>query len=64
VFDLTNNNQALSHINRSKVEEFDSYISGILMRHSIEVGIGKYNEDRNIYTSDLFNDENIRTIHL
>ena len=63
-FDLTTTNKELCAIDRSNVEEFSRYIRSTLQKHNCRVGIGRYDEDRNIYISDLFTDEDARTIHL
>ena len=68
VFDLTKNNQDLAKIDLNDITAFSKYISDNVNESGCYFGIGKYAEDRTIYSkSSLFNgqaEEEKRTIHL
>lgn len=68
VFDLTLENEELNNVDLSSTEEFSKYIFKKLEESGFSAGIGRYNENRTIYSrSPLFNglaEEDKRTIHL
>lgn len=64
VLDLSNKNGGLSSVNISNTSEFDSYIKGVIRKNRAHFAVGRYNEDRTIYQSDLFSGKSRRTIHL
>lgn len=64
-FDLSHQNKALNRIDLNDEEQFTRYIFGELEAHECTAGIGGYAEQRSLYSrSDLFEDEEPRTIHL
>jgi murein DD-endopeptidase MepM/ murein hydrolase activator NlpD len=65
VFDFTDNNQDLSEIDLNDQESFNTYIFESIKKEGANFGIGRYNENRVIYKrSDLFSDEESRSLHL
>ena len=66
IFDFTNSNGELRDVDLTNTEEFTNYILAKLQENESLVGIGKYNEDRNIYArSSLFCGTEVpRTVHL
>jgi murein DD-endopeptidase MepM/ murein hydrolase activator NlpD len=66
VFDLSERNPALEHIDLDNPEEFTEYIFGELRRRGKPVGVGLYDEDRVVYRGRaLFDGESEhRSIHL
>jgi len=65
VFDFSSSNRELDNVDISNPEEFGGYIQRKLKENSAEFGIGKYNENRTIYShSRLFEGEVPRTVHL
>lgn len=66
IFDFTASNEELNNLEIVNTKKFSQYISKKLKQNKALVGIGKYNEDRIIYSrSLLFNAVNEkRTIHL
>ena len=61
--DLSKNNQALEGLDLNSEEDFGQFIFNQLPEGSI--GYGGYGEERSLYSrSDLFSDEEPRTIHL
>lgn len=65
IFDLTENNTALANTDLSNTEAFTNYIFDELKKNNTPVGIGKYNEDRIIYSrSKVFDQSEPRSIHL
>jgi murein DD-endopeptidase MepM/ murein hydrolase activator NlpD len=66
VFDLSEQNPALKHIDLDNPEEFTDYIFGELRRKGKPVGVGLYDENRIVYRGrKLFDGETEhRSIHL
>jgi len=65
IFDLTENNEELMKVDLSNIEEFNDYIFGTMVKNGSKVAIGRYNENRIVYASDMFKAaESPRTIHL
>lgn len=66
VFDLSERNRALEHIDLDNPEEFTSYIFGELRRKGKPVGVGLYDEERVVYRGRaLFGGEKEhRNVHL
>lgn len=63
--DLSKNNQELKSIDLNDQEQFSSYIFSKFSTAEGEIGIGGYKEERSLYSrSELFTDEEPRTIHL
>lgn len=63
--DLSKDNPDLAQIDVNDEQSFSSYINQVLKDHKAEIGIGGYGEERSLYSrSDLFDDEEPRTIHL
>jgi len=64
-FDLSRNNKELEHIDLNDEQQFTEYIFGQLEKSDCTTGIGGYGEERSLYSrSDIFSDEEPRTIHL
>lgn len=64
-FNLSKHNKALEEIDLNDEDDFTNYIFNVLDKHQCTVGIGGYGEERSLYArSDLFQDEEPRTIHL
>ncbi|MBO6497317.1 MAG: peptidoglycan DD-metalloendopeptidase family protein [Roseivirga sp.] len=64
-FDLSQNNQELDRIDLNDEQQFTEYIQAVLDKNDCTTGIGGYGEERSLYSrSDLFSDEEPRTIHL
>ncbi len=64
-FDLTKNNEALIKIDLNDEGAFNDYIFKTLSTNDTKVGLGKYNEDREIYKrSEVFSGNKVRSIHL
>ncbi len=65
VLDLSASNRELQHLDLTGTEELSSYIQQITTDSQAETAVGGYNEDRTIYRkSELFGDEEPRTVHL
>jgi len=65
VLDLSRDNAVLANTDLSNPKQFEEYILDMLANNNAVFGIGKYNEDRQIYDhSKVFNREQKRTIHL
>ena len=64
LFDLTRKNEALREIDFNDRHGFDEYIFQKLENEKKAFGIGRYNEDRVIYNTDVFSGEERRSIHL
>jgi len=63
--DLSKDNQVLSTIDVNDEDEFTQFIFDQLASADAEVGWGGYGENRGLYArSDLFSDEEARTLHL
>lgn len=65
-FDFGANNPVLSNINMEHPEQLQRYIAEQLQTAGKSFGIGRYNEDRVLYQSDLFRAGNTeaRSVHL
>ncbi|NVJ47663.1 MAG: peptidoglycan DD-metalloendopeptidase family protein [Cytophagia bacterium] len=64
-FDLSKNNKELDKIDLNDEQQFTEYIQGVLDKNDCTAGIGGYGEERSLYSrSELFTDEEPRTIHL
>lgn len=66
VFDFTDSNTALKKVDIADTEVFSRYIDNEMEQVGAHCGIGKYNENREIYkrSSHFGNAETARTIHL
>ena len=65
IFDFTENNKELLKVDFANIKEFSNYVFGKMEENDTPVAIGRYNEDRLIYASEMFkSDENPRAIHL
>jgi len=65
VFDLSSANSDLASINLNDQSAFNQYIFDSMEKSSRNVGLGKYNEDREIYKrSEVFSTNKVRSIHL
>lgn len=64
--DLSSNNEDLKLIDLNNISQLADYIQQVLNRNDKIIGIGGYNEDREIYkrSSHFGTDENVRSIHL
>jgi len=64
-FDLSKHNKELERIDLNDEQQFTEYIFGVLDKNECITGIGGYAEERSLYSrSELFADEEPRTIHL
>ncbi len=63
VLDFSGKNKELASV-VNDVSKFSDYVNNELRKNGARIGIGKYNEDRVIYTTGLFTGSNPRTIHL
>ena len=62
IFDFSFRNKEILNLDSLK---FNEYVKNILSSNKVNIGIGKYNEDRHIYNNyDLFKGVKDRTIHL
>ena len=64
VFDLSKNNKELEEIDTTNPEEYGAWKQKKLAEKNAVIGIGKYNEDRCIYRSKLFQSTEPRSLHL
>ncbi|MTI20850.1 peptidase M23 [Fulvivirga sp. RKSG066] len=65
IFDLTSKNEQLNQLDLNDEEAFTNYIFDRLKNNKVDVGIGKYDEDRQIYKrSEVFSGSKVRSIHL
>lgn len=65
IFDFTADNHDIKQIDLNNEDAFSGYIFGELEKSGTPVGIGLYNEDRDIYKrSEHFGGSKIRSIHL
>lgn len=65
IFDFTAQNEELKAIDLNDEEAFNKYVFGKLAAHRTPVGLGIYDEDREIYKrSDHFSGSSARSIHL
>jgi len=65
IFDLTSQNEELVSIDLHDDDSFNSYIFDKLKANNTDVGLGIYNEDREIYKrSEVFAGNKVRSIHL
>jgi len=65
VFDLKSKNKELSKLDLNDQQVFNHYIFNTLKNNKTKVGLGKYNEDREIYKrSEVFSTDKVRSIHL
>lgn len=65
IFDFTKANEELALIDLNDENAFNSYIFNKLKDNRTEVGLGRYNEDREIYKrSEVFSGNKVRSIHL
>ena len=65
IFDFSKNNQSLSKIDLNNEGAFNTYVFTQLQANNTKVGLGKYNEDREIYKrSDVFAGSKSRSLHL
>jgi len=66
VFDFTSQNAELAGVDFTDVDAFNAYVFGLLERKQAIAGIGRYDEDRVIYQSQLFIESGkpARTVHL
>ena len=65
ILDLSEANEELHQFNLLETDQFTKYIFNKLEQNNTPVGIGKYNEDRIVYKSLLFNsDQGPRSIHI
>jgi len=64
IFDFSRKNKELQKTRLTGTQEFSNYIFNTLKKNNAGFGIGKYNENRIIYQSDLFSGKEKRTIHL
>jgi peptidoglycan LD-endopeptidase LytH len=64
--DLSSNNKELALVDLNKISQLSDYIQQVLKRNDKLIGIGGYNEDREIYkrSSHFGTNENVRSIHL
>ncbi len=61
-FDFSKENKELANVNVSDPVDFSAYINSKLDENNAVIGIGKYNEEREIYLTQLFYRK--RTVHL
>lgn len=59
--DLTANNQALTP---PSLDNFERYQQSLITKYAADFSVGRYDEKRTIYQSDLFLGDNVRDIHL
>jgi murein DD-endopeptidase MepM/ murein hydrolase activator NlpD len=64
VLNLTSDNKDLKDYDITAPENFQKYIDNVMKKQNTEFAIGKYDEDRTIYRSELFGGKEKRTIHL
>lgn len=65
IFDLTEANEALHHIDLQDEQGFNDFIFGTLQANGCRVGVGGYAEDRYLYKrSTVFGEGEVRNIHL
>lgn len=65
VFDFTSNNPILRGIDTADPIELGRYLGDVLMWNNARIGIGRYNEERILYSSELFRSGGEkRNIHL
>src|SRR3989338_5004306 len=65
IFDLSKNNPDMQNLDFADTATFTAYITAGLVKNNARIGIGKYNEDREMYhRSKLFAGKEPRTIHL
>jgi peptidoglycan LD-endopeptidase LytH len=65
IFDFTENNKELLKVDFANIKEFSNYVFGKMEENDSPVAIGRYNENRLIYASEMFkSDVSPRTIHL
>lgn len=65
IFDFTAANKEIMELDLNDEAAFNDYIFGELEKNNTPVGIGVYNEDRDIYKrSEVFGGSKVRSIHL
>lgn len=65
ILDFTENNNELLKVDLADTKKFNDYVFGKMEENGSAIAIGRYNENRIIYTSDMFkNEESPRTVHL
>ncbi|MEP2771867.1 MAG: peptidoglycan DD-metalloendopeptidase family protein [Fulvivirga sp.] len=65
IFDLSKSNVELEKVDLNDEGAFNDYIFSTLESNNTEVGLGRYNEDREIYKrSEVFGGNKVRSLHL
>lgn len=65
IFNLSIQNEELNNVDTTNIDEYLKWKNNILKQNNATIGIGKYAENRPIYKSDLFkNEDENRSFHL